>query len=117
MSQYHEPTNEMSGKARDLTRALISLKEEIEAIDWYNQRMECAEDDSLRKILEHNRNEEIEHAVMAIEWLRRNMDGWDENLRAYLFTEGAITEIEGNDKPEDYTGEPGSGLGIGQINK
>jgi hypothetical protein len=107
----------MSGKARDLTRALISLKEEIEAIDWYNQRMECAEDDSLRKILEHNRNEEIEHAVMAIEWLRRNMDGWDENLRAYLFTEGAITEIEGNDKPEDYTGEPGSGLGIGQINK
>jgi ferritin-like protein len=105
----------MSGKARDLTRALVSLKEEIEAVDWYNQRMDCTEDDALRKILEHNRNEEIEHAVMAIEWLRRNMDGWDENLRTYLFIEGDITGKEDGDEPADYTGEPGTDLGIGKI--
>lgn len=115
MSQYHEPANEMTETTRDQTRALVSLKEEIEAIDWYNQRMDGTSDDTLRKILKHNRDEEIEHAVMAIEWLRRNMEGWDENLRTYLFIEGDIAGSEENDETENYTGEPGTGLGIGKI--
>jgi ferritin-like protein len=94
MSEYHEPENELSAHGRDLHRALTSLKEEIEAIDWYNQRWEACADPSLRAVLAHNRDEEIEHATMTLEWLRRNMAHWDEVLRTYLFTSGEITEIE-----------------------
>ncbi|MCF8227686.1 MAG: ferritin-like domain-containing protein [Bacteroidales bacterium] len=112
MSQYHEPANELSGKARDITRALVSLKEEIEAVDWYNQRIDITSDEGLKQILAHNRDEEIEHACMAIEWLRRNMDAWDENLKTYLFTDGNITELE---EGEEEEGENESDLGIGKI--
>jgi ferritin-like protein len=94
MDQYHEPPNELSMQTRDMTRALISLKEEIEAIDWYNQRIEVCKDEKLRAILEHNRNEEIEHACMALEWLRQNMPGWDEQMKSYLFAEQAGQEKE-----------------------
>lgn len=92
--QYHEPAAELSARTRDLTRILVSLKEEIEAIDWYNQRIELATDEAVKKILFHNQQEEMEHASMALEYLRRNMEGWDETLRTYLFTEGDITELE-----------------------
>ncbi len=91
---YHEPLEDLNEEVRDCTRALMSLKEEIEAIDWYNQRAAATKDDSLRVVLIHNRNEEIEHACMNLEWLRRNMDEWDEELKTYLFTEGPIDEIE-----------------------
>jgi ferritin-like protein len=94
MSEYHEPEAELSAHARDLHRALTSLKEEIEAIDWYNQRWEACKDETLRAVLAHNRDEEIEHACMALEWLRRNMSQWDEALHTYLFTQASITEIE-----------------------
>jgi hypothetical protein len=94
MSAYHEPVEELSAKARDITRVLNSLKEEIEAVDWYNQRAEAATDPEAKAIIEHNRDEEIEHAVMLLEWLRRNMDGWDEEMRTYLFTKSPITEME-----------------------
>lgn len=94
MSEYHEPENELSAHARDCHRALTSLKEEIEAVDWYHQRWEACKDESLRAILAHNRDEEIEHATMTLEWLRRNMPHWDEVLRTYLFTQAPITEIE-----------------------
>ena len=94
MSQYHEPVELLDEKARDISRALNSLKEEIEAVDWYNQRVVATKDEALKAIMAHNRDEEIEHAVMSIEWLRRNMDKWDEELRTYLFTEGDITELE-----------------------
>lgn len=94
MSQYHEPVELLDEKARDISRALNSLKEEIEAVDWYNQRVMASKDEALKAIMAHNRDEEIEHAVMSIEWLRRNMDKWDEELRTYLFTEGDITELE-----------------------
>lgn len=94
MENYHEPTKELSTETRDFVRALNSLKEEIEAVDWYQQRVDACSDKQLKKILEHNRDEEIEHACMALEWLRRNMDGWDENLKTYLFTEKDITRIE-----------------------
>lgn len=93
-SQYHEPPEELAAKTRDLTRILVSLKEEMEAIDWYNQRIELSTDPQAAKILKHNQEEEMEHACMALEYLRRNMDGWDEALRTYLFTEGDITELE-----------------------
>jgi len=94
MSDYHDPQNELSDKARSLTRALTSLKEEIEAVDWYNQRRDVEKDDELKDILKHNMLEEIEHACMTIEWLRRNMEGWDEELDTYLFTEESITDLE-----------------------
>jgi hypothetical protein len=94
MSEYHEPEAELSTHVRDLHRALTSLKEEIEAVDWYNQRWEACKDETLRAVLAHNRDEEIEHASMALEWLRRNMPQWDAALRTYLFTDAAITEVE-----------------------
>ncbi len=94
MKDYHEPTNELSNETRDIVRALNTLKEEIEAIDWYQQRMEVTSDEELKMILKHNRNEEMEHACMALEWLRRNMDEWDSQLKKYLFVESDIVEAE-----------------------
>ena len=94
MDNYHEPASEISAKTRDFIRALNSLKEEIEAVDWYQQRVDVCVDKQLKKIMEHNRNEEIEHACMTLEWLRRNMNGWDQNLKTYLFTEKDIVKIE-----------------------
>ncbi|MFO8128603.1 MAG: ferritin-like domain-containing protein [Bacteroidales bacterium] len=110
MSDYHEPANELSKETRNFTRALNSLKEEIEAVDWYHQRVDLSDDEQLRKIMAHNRDEEIEHACMTLEWLRRNMPGWDEELRTYLFTEGDITGLEEGEQ-EDH-GKNGSDLGI-----
>jgi ferritin-like protein len=78
----------------DQHRALVSIQEELEAADWYNQRAEAATDDELRAILEHNRDEEKEHAMMALEWLRRHDPKLDEHMRTYLFTEGSILEVE-----------------------
>jgi uncharacterized protein len=117
-NQYHEPYEELSSQTRDYTRALISLKEEIEAIDWYQQRADVASDPALKRILEHNRDEEIEHACMTIEWLRRNMPKWDKELRDYLFTEGDIAHIE-EDKEGDGDSDNSStkDLGIGKIHK
>lgn len=120
MSEYHEPENELSQTARDFHRALTSLKEEIEAVDWYNQRVEASKDEGLKKILAHNRDEEIEHACMTLEWLRRNMPAWDKQLRTYLFTEGSITEIEEADRGDSSENGGHSEyreLGIGSLKK
>jgi len=114
MTDYHEPAQELSGETRDQTRALNSLKEEIEAIDWYNQRVENTQDESLRGILEHNRDEEMEHACMTLEWLRRNMDAWDENLRTYLFSSGDITALEEEEESQQESAASGD-LGIGKL--
>lgn len=94
MSQYHEPVELLDEEARNITRALVSLKEEVEAVDWYNQRIAASNDSALKAILAHNRDEEIEHAVMTLEWLRRNMGVWDKEMRTYLFKTGDITELE-----------------------
>ena len=94
MAYYHEPTEELSESARDFHRALRSVVEELDAIDWYQQRVDRTPSAELRRVLEHNRDEEIEHACMLIEWLRRNMDGWDDKLKTYLFTEAEITALE-----------------------
>jgi len=105
-NQYHEPVEEISQENRDITRALHSLKEEIEATDWYNQRAATTQDESIRRILIHNRDEEIEHAAMVLEWLRRRMPAFDENLRTYLFTSGPIDQIE---EAETSGGEQSNG--------
>lgn len=113
MSQYHEPYEVLNEKTRDITRALQSLKEEIEAVDWYNQRVDASKDEALKEIMAHNRDEEIEHAVMSIEWLRRNMDGWDDELKTYLFTEGSLLDVE--EGAESQEGDNTSGLVIGDL--
>jgi ferritin-like protein len=90
----HEPESRLPPETIDRHRAIRSLMEELEAIDWYDQRVHATDDDSLRAILAHNRDEEKEHAAMALEWLRRGDDVLDRFLRLYLFTEAPITEIE-----------------------
>lgn len=104
MTQYHEPEDELSDSDRNVVRALMSLKEEIEAVNWYHQRVSAGDQDELAEVLAHNRDEEIEHACMALEWLRREMPEWDENLDTYLFTDKPLTEIE---EPGSDSGENG----------
>jgi hypothetical protein len=84
----------MSEETLNFSRALKSLQEELEAVDWYNQRVQATKDDQLRRILAHNRDEEVEHAMMALEYLRRMSPAFDKHMRTYLFTEGDILEIE-----------------------
>jgi len=87
---YHEPTNELSAATRDMHRAIESLKEELEAVDWYQQRVDVCEDDELRAILAHNRDEEKEHAAMVLEWIRRADSIFAKELKDYLFTEKPV---------------------------
>ncbi|MBG24340.1 MAG: ferritin [Idiomarinaceae bacterium] len=87
---YHEPYELLSDDTRDMHRAIISLMEELEAVDWYNQRIDVCKDEELRKILIHNRDEEKEHAAMTLEWIRRRDKKFDEELKEYLFTEDVI---------------------------
>lgn len=94
MKDYHEPFDLLSDGTREASRAMSSLIEEIEAVNWYQQRVDATSDKQLKKILAHNRDEEMEHACMVLEWLRRNMDGWDEMLSTYLFTDKEVTKIE-----------------------
>ncbi len=100
-NDYHEPASEMTKKQREIVRAINSLKEEIEAVDWYYQRVAVTDDKELKEIMWHNAEEEIEHAMMTLEWLRRNQEGWDEQMRTYLFCEGNIMEAEENAKEDD----------------
>jgi ferritin-like protein len=93
-AEWHESYEQMSELTLNFSRAVKSVQEELEAVDWYNQRAEVTKDDQLRRILEHNRNEEIEHAMMALEYLRRISPVFDKHMRTYLFTEGDILEIE-----------------------
>ncbi len=96
MAAAHEGFHEenLSATTRDMHRAIVSLEEELEAIDWYAQRIEAASDDELREILRHNRDEEKEHASMLLEWIRRRDPALDAALRTYLFTDGSITGRE-----------------------
>lgn len=112
MSEFHESWDALSDEVKDMHRALSSLMEEVEAVDWYNQRQSLTADPALREILIHNRDEEIEHACMALEWLRRTHPVWDEQLRTYLFTSDPVTEVE-----EGAMGRGGGDgdLGIGKI--
>ncbi|MGH7335051.1 MAG: encapsulin-associated ferritin-like protein, partial [Candidatus Rokuibacteriota bacterium] len=91
-SSYHE--DKLTDQTRDLHRALVSLQEELEAIDWYQQRVEAASDPELAEILKHNRDEEKEHAAMVLEWIRRHDATFDTVLREYLFKSGSIVGQE-----------------------
>lgn len=87
---YHEPYDKLSDETKDFHRAVISLMEELEAVDWYNQRIDCCTDDDLKAILAHNRDEEKEHAAMVLEWIRRKDPAFDKELKDYLFTDKPI---------------------------
>ena len=88
---YHEPVDKLSPGTMDFHRAVVSLIEELEAVDWYNQRVDACTDPELRAILAHNRDEEIEHAAMTLEWIRRKNVVFDRELREALFKTGPIT--------------------------
>ena len=91
---YHEDPAALSAELKDRHRAIASLMEELEAVDWYDQRVEATSDPELKAILAHNRDEEKEHAAMVLEWLRRNDEGFDEQLRTYRFADGDILDAE-----------------------
>ncbi|GAB2178524.1 encapsulin-associated ferritin-like protein [Dongia sp. agr-C8] len=118
-ASLHEDEGKLNPKTIDQHRAYVSLQEELEAADWYNQRVEASTDPELAAILAHNRDEEKEHAAMVLEWLRRGDPKLDEHLRTYLFTEGALLDIEaaaehgGGDG--GGKGEADNSLGIGSL--
>ncbi|MRG94836.1 encapsulin-associated ferritin-like protein [Polyangium spumosum] len=125
---YHEPYDVLSPGAREMHRAIWSLIEELEAIDWYAQRAEVTTDPELEAVLLHNREEEIEHAMMNLEWIRRKDALFDEKIRTYLLKTAPITEIEerseggeggGEDEKAAAPARPqlgsGRGLGIGSL--
>ncbi len=87
---FQEPFNELSDEVRDMHRAIESLKEELEAIDWYHQRVGLCKDGELKAILAHNRDEEKEHAAMLLEWIRRKDPAFSKELKEYLFTDRRI---------------------------
>ena len=91
---YHESESVLKPATRDMHRAIVSLMEELEAIDWYQQRVDAAHDDELREILRHNRDEEQEHAAMVLEWIRRRDPSFESKLKEYLFTDGPIVGRE-----------------------
>lgn len=114
----HEPQEILSTQTKDMHRAIVSLMEELEAVDWYQQRAEACQSDELRAVLIHNKNEEIEHAMMVLEWLRRNSPEFDQNIRTYLLKQEPIVEIEKADEAKgSVTAAPsaGRGLGIGSL--
>lgn len=87
---YHEPIRELSPKTRDMHRAVVSLMEELQAVDWYNQRADACQDRALKAILEHNRDEEKEHAAMVLEWIRRQDPTFSAEMKDDLFTDKPI---------------------------
>lgn len=111
---FHEDDSALKPETKDRHRAIVSLMEELDAVDWYDQRVDTAGDDELRAILAHNRDEEREHAMMLLEWLRRKAPGFAEQMRTYLFAEGPITAVEA--AAESAEGGAGDGsLGIGSL--
>ncbi len=114
----HEPQELVREATVDRHRAIVSIREEFEAVDWYDQRVDATGDGELAAVLAHNRDEEKEHAAMTLEWLRRNDPVLDRHMRTYLFTTEPVTEIEaendGAGSTEASDVGPGS-LGIGSL--
>ncbi len=100
---WHESPDLLRPETLDMHRAITSLMEELEAIDWYGQRVDATGDAALREVLAHNRAEEQEHAAMVLEWIRRHDPGFDRHLREYLFTEGSIVGREAAANPGSDT--------------
>ena len=112
----HESEAVLKPETIDRHRAVVSIMEELEAVDWYDQRIDAATDSELRKILAHNRDEEKEHASMMLEWLRRHDPKLDEHLRTYLFTNKSVLEIEKDAEGKDASGSNDDGsLRIGSL--
>jgi hypothetical protein len=111
----HEPEDRLSAATIDRHRAIVSIQEELEAVDWYDQRVEATTDASLAEVLAHNRDEEKEHAAMTLEWLRRKDPVLDRHLRTYLFSSESIVRIEGEDAALDRSDPLGGSLGIGSL--
>lgn len=118
----HENESVLKPETIDRHRAVVSIMEELEAVDWYDQRIDAATDRELKELLAHNRDEEKEHASMMLEWLRRHDAKLDEHLRTYLFTNKRLLEIEeeaegkGNGGGDESSSGDGS-LGIGSLRK
>ena len=118
----HEEPELLSEATKNMHRAIVSLMEELEAVDWYGQRSEACSDTDLAEILRHNKREEIEHAMMVLEWIRRQSSEFDGHMKTYLNTSGPITEVEeatqeggtGDDPKADAITHDGS-LGIGGL--
>jgi len=117
---YHEPENKLRPETLDNHRALTSMQEELEAADWYDQRVDAATDPDLKEILAHNRDEEKEHFAMVLEWYRRRDATMDAHLKEYLFTSGSLIVREqantgaGASTGDVATSASGS-LGIGSL--
>ncbi|HEY5243056.1 MAG TPA: encapsulin-associated ferritin-like protein [Polyangiaceae bacterium] len=107
---YHEPIELLSEATKNMHRAIVSLKEELEAVDWYQQRAEACSDEELRGVLVHNKNEEIEHAMMNLEWIRRHCEIFDANIKTYISSKGPILAVE---KAQSGGGGGGGGSGDG----
>lgn len=117
----HENESVLKPGTIDRHRAVVSIMEELEAVDWYDQRIDAATDQELKELLAHNRDEEKEHAAMMLEWLRRHDTKLDEHLRTYLFTNKRLLEIEeeaeGKDGGGPESSSPDGSLGIGSLRK
>jgi uncharacterized protein len=113
----HEPADALSAQTIDRHRAITSIQEELEAVDWYDQRVAATGDAELAAVLAHNRDEEKEHAAMTLEWLRRHDPVLDRHLRTYLFTTEPVTEVEQEAEAGGGAAEPNAGgsLGIGSL--
>ncbi|MGH9016205.1 MAG: encapsulin-associated ferritin-like protein [Acidimicrobiales bacterium] len=124
----HERQDLIRPETVDLHRAIVSIQEEFEAVDWYDQRVDATEDDELAAVLAHNRDEEKEHAAMTLEWLRRHDPVLDRHMRTYLFTTAPVTEVEAEAEAEAGGGDgagsagapsspsaSGTSLGIGSL--
>ena len=106
---FHEAESRLSPRTRDMHRAIVSLQEELEAIDWYQQRVDATDDAALRGILNHNRAEEVEHAAMVLEWIRRRNTDFAGHLQTYLFTDAPIVGIEKIDMGREEAGAAAGG--------
>jgi len=118
----HEDPGLLSEETKNMHRAIVSLKEELEAVDWYQQRAEACSDDDLRAVLVHNKNEEIEHAMMVLEWIRRHNPTFAANIATYVGSSGPIVQTEaqrtggvGNAGPDGASAAASPSLGIGSL--
>ena len=122
---YHEPVELLSEGTKNMHRALVSLREELEAVDWYQQRAEACTDAELSSVLTHNKNEEVEHAIMTLEWIRRHSPVFDQNLKTYLDSQGPIVAVEATKQgggtagvgggSKSSAGQASTSLGIGSL--